>query len=128
MFSKMKWISDFDSTSEPGIVTPCSVLHFFSGVFAGQAFKHLTNFSTLTSFILWFIIHGLREVNDYRKSKNIKEPYIDDNSLENCIGDQIIAMIGFLVGEYLPTKVSIYYTTLFLFAFIYVYSYTLKLH
>jgi hypothetical protein len=124
----MKWISYFDSTNEPGLFTPCSVLHFFSGVFAGQAFKHLTNFSTLTSFILWFIIHGLREVKDYRKSKNIKDPYLDDNSLVNCIGDQVISMIGFLVGDYLPTKVSIYYTTLFLVAFIYVYSYTLKLH
>jgi len=123
----MNIVSTYDSTTQPGFITPCSILHLLSGVFSGQAFKHITNFNTITSAILWFIIHGLREVKDYKKSQNIKDEYLDNNSIHNCIGDQIVAMIGFFIGDYLPKEVWIYYTTLLIVAFTYIICYTLKL-
>tara|TARA_Y200000002_G_scaffold380177_1_gene391076 strand:- start:4329 stop:4745 length:417 start_codon:yes stop_codon:yes gene_type:complete len=107
----MRLISKDDTLKDPSLLTPYSILHFLFGILFALFFT-IIRLSFLKGFIIFNIIHLLYEIKDYCGSytnllidyKRIPtklKTFIKDNSYQNSISDQIIAIIGYLLGYYL---------------------------
>tara|TARA_B100001996_G_scaffold379447_1_gene365211 strand:- start:405 stop:851 length:447 start_codon:yes stop_codon:yes gene_type:complete len=92
-----KLIGRDDNIKNPTWITiPWSIMHFWTGILSAMIFKYY-NFPDKFNIILSFIIHSLYECNDYYKTHIAKEYPKDGSgghSVENCIGDGIVNLIG----------------------------------
>jgi len=86
-----------DDMENPVLFTPWSWVHFTSGCAAKQGFYGVGPF-TIWEFE---IIHGLYEFKDQFVSKQAQEGKSEGplNSLQNSVGDQIIATLGHLYAR-----------------------------
>ena len=108
----MRLISKDDTLLYPSLLTPYSILHFLTGIIFAFFFS-IINISFLKGFIIFNIIHFIYEIKDYSGSyTNLLDDYnkriptklktfIKENSYQNSISDQIISIIGYLLGYYL---------------------------
>tara|TARA_Y100000590_G_scaffold39811_2_gene42494 strand:+ start:2710 stop:3090 length:381 start_codon:yes stop_codon:yes gene_type:complete len=89
----MKIVGLGESRYNPILFDTWSIIHYLSGViFAIWMIYLKVNF--LYGFVLWFFIHALHEIKDLIWTKyNI---YGWNVSVLNCLGNQFIAVIGFI--------------------------------
>jgi hypothetical protein len=98
-------LSDSDKRHRMAFITPFTFIHFLNGIIFYIASVQLLKYDFNKSFIIWFLIHLFYECKDFTLSYIMEEgshSYNNNNSYLNSLGDQIFAMLGFLVGQYLP--------------------------
>ena len=134
----MLLISKDDTLKYPSLLDPWSILHFLIGIIFALFF-YIIHLSFLNGFIIFNIIHLLYEIKDYCGSyTNLLDDYnkripsklqtfIKDNSYQNSISDQIVAIMGYLLGyyllqnNYLTEKNIIYFSIILITVFLIVY-------
>lgn len=104
-----------DTVKCPALLTPWSIIHFCFGIYCGWIIYPLLDPTNhfMIGFILFSMIHLLYEFKDVyislrRKcSSQITPPpsfmqkiinSFNSNSLENSVTDQLVSMVGYLVG------------------------------
>ena len=92
-----KLIAKGDDIKDPAWITiPWSLMHFWAGIQLAIILKYY-NFSDKATIIISTLIHLIYEIKDYnysyiQKSYKISDPL--SNSLENCVGDSIVCLLG----------------------------------
>jgi uncharacterized membrane protein len=107
----MRLFYESDKRHRPAILTPFSLIHFLNGLVYYLITVRILNINYTLSFVTWFIFHLAYEIKDFTYSyiqKDENNDYITNNSYINSISDQIVAILGFYVGIYLPVNIDIY--------------------
>lgn len=84
----VKLISRSDTQANPSLLTPWSIIHFFTGVIAGLLVRHL-NLDFLWTLVVYIIANALYEAKDVFFTKGT-------NSWQNSIADILIGVVGYL--------------------------------
>jgi hypothetical protein len=90
-----------DSPEEPAWATPWTLIHFSTGFLAHAAWKALApRMAFGPAFITWSLLHALYELKDmtYTWLGKFEGKYAD-HSFQNTVGDQVAAMLGFLIAS-----------------------------
>lgn len=85
----MKFVSRFDSVQNPTLFTPWSIIHFFSGIIAGLAVRHL-HLNFLWTLVLFMILNVFYEIKDTLMTDG-------ENSWQNSIADVLSGVLGYLL-------------------------------
>jgi hypothetical protein len=92
-------ISLSENAKEPALVTPWTIIHFIGGVLF-SIFSKSVHFQKNKALITFFTLHAMYEIRDCY----IYKPH---NSIANSVGDQLFAVVGFILGWDLQTKDSL---------------------
>lgn len=100
------WVDD---RKAPTLITFWSIVHAISGIVAYSIYTRSLEdrFSLMAALGIWFVIHALYETKDYLLTYTyLKQVFgiVDENTWQNSIADQAIAMAGFLVASVLGWK------------------------
>ena len=120
---KIELIGNNDTTENPHLITPATLVHFMSGVYFAWVIYPLFDKKNdfVRGFIIYNIIHFIYELKDFTISYNSKvSDYLErvtrnrstllrwskENSIYNSIADQLFSATGYIVGYYLLSKIG----------------------
>lgn len=98
----MALIGPWDSPERPAAVSPWSLMHLATGVFAYAAyaafFPHVAAHSGGPGLLAWFMVHLAYEGKDVYRSYWASPRKELAGSWQNSAGDQAVAVLGYLLG------------------------------
>lgn len=115
MMNKVKLFFPKDSSTNPALFSPWSLMHFLSGFYMYAVVAlYINNTSTINNFYIMMIVHTIYELKDlYITYFALVKPndvslggLISNSSLYNSVGDTISAMLGWYFGYLLHKQLS----------------------